>query len=147
VQAEFLALRGQQLGGLLDECARRYGSSARRQAEQDQADWRNGRVHVSGQTTERLLDPAPPFLAPDRRFNLVTKLRAHFLRPSRDQVRCDLDDWEKEVGAAEESVGDGSRALGFLPDAGLGKFQRMFLVQCLYSQAYWTVSPQDLIHS
>ncbi len=116
VQTEFLAFRGRQLVGLLDEYERRHGASARCYAEDTLKKWRSRSVQMSGQTAERLLDLVPPFLSPDRRFDLVTKLRAHYLRPAREQVRCDLDNWEQEVGAAVERVVGKSRALGFPAD-------------------------------
>lgn len=99
LEAIFLTLDEYRLERLLRDYGDHYGKSAAAYARRTIPKWRDGSVLLSGQTAVRLLEFLPLFLSHGERFELIRKLRDHFIRRSTITVRCTAPFW-REGGAS-----------------------------------------------
>src|SRR5439155_23839491 len=74
VKRAFFNLDRIELKDLLSRYGEDYGDSARHYAEETYQRWKSGRVELSGQTAERLLNLVPRYLSFEQRFSMVEKL-------------------------------------------------------------------------
>lgn len=91
VRKYFFSLPPHQLRIILDEYGKEHGSSARSYADQNMNDWATGRVHMSGQTAERLFKLLPPRMPPLVKYQLVENLWNHVGPKSKKTLRVGLD--------------------------------------------------------
>lgn len=74
IRQAFLDLEEDALDELLKDYGAIHGSSAERYARKTFPAWKGGATNLSGQTLERLVELVPPYLAPEKRMELVTLL-------------------------------------------------------------------------
>jgi hypothetical protein len=77
VKEYFFNLPPDQLRKVLGRYAQRFGRSKREYAEQTMADWRSGRVHMSGLVAERLYSLLPPLMPLTDKYSLTESLWKH----------------------------------------------------------------------
>ena len=81
VSAAFFNLQPAKLEAVLNNYGKRYGRGPQRYAQQAYPKWREGKVEMSGQTMERLLEIVPPFLSFDTKLSLYRTVRDRY-RPN-----------------------------------------------------------------
>jgi DNA-binding NarL/FixJ family response regulator len=91
VKQYLFSLPSDELRTILAAYGRAYGSSAREYAEQRIRDWEIGRVHMAGQTAERLFKLLPPRMPLSDKYQLVEKLWNHVGPRSKKTLRVGLD--------------------------------------------------------
>lgn len=74
VKRYFFSLSTTELGPVLREYERDYGTKAREYAEETIPRWRSGRVKMGGQTASRLFKLLPKYMPPERKNGLVESL-------------------------------------------------------------------------
>lgn len=74
IRKAFFDLDKDALDELLDDYGAIHGDSAEGYARKTFSNWKSGKTNLSGQTMERLIELVPPYLPPDQRFNILTKV-------------------------------------------------------------------------
>jgi len=113
LEATFLHLDEYRLERLLRDYGDHYGRSAAAYARKTVPKWRDGSVLLSGQTALRLLEFLPLFLSQRERFELIRKLRQHFIRRSTLKVGCSPTSWREKVEPAVAAFVSRSAAVAF----------------------------------
>ena len=81
IEQIFLSLSPGELERLFQRYGESYGDKPEAYAREAYPRWQSGKVKMSGQTASRLLELLPPYLSPEKRFDLVKQLRSrHFQR-------------------------------------------------------------------
>jgi hypothetical protein len=91
VKQYLFSLSSHQLRVILDAYGMEHGSSARKYAQQKIGEWQNGRVHMSGQTAERLFTLLPPRMPLTAKYSLVENLWNHVGPKSKKTLCVGLD--------------------------------------------------------
>lgn len=104
VESAFLALPFNELDELFDDYGQEYGKSAESYARRTFPSWKSGAVKLSGQTAERLMQLLPPRLSSGERYELIRKLRNHYIRRSTVHVSTDAADWRQNVMPAVDRL-------------------------------------------
>lgn len=71
IKTAFLNLEEDALDGLFTDYGVIYGDAAERYARKTIHSWRSGKVKLSGQTMERLVELVPPYLHPSNRIGIL----------------------------------------------------------------------------
>jgi hypothetical protein len=77
VKQYFFNLSQKELDLILNKYERAYSKKARDYAQETYPKWRSGKVHMSGQTAERLFKLLPPIMPIEKKFELVESLWNH----------------------------------------------------------------------
>lgn len=85
VKEYFFNLSQKQLGLILNKYEKMYSKKARDYAQKTLPKWRSGKVHMSGQTAERLFKLLPPIMPIEKKFELVESLWNH-VGPSSSKI-------------------------------------------------------------
>ena len=93
----FLNLSYVSLDGLFSVYGRIYGKNAGNYARETFPKWKNGATKLSGQTAERLLNLIPPYLPHNTRYELIKKLREHYLPRHSRQLTTIMYQWKQDV--------------------------------------------------
>jgi hypothetical protein len=81
IRKAFLALEECALDEMLQDYGAIHGASAEGYARKTFPSWKSGKINLSGQTLERLVELVPPYLEPEQRMDLVKLLaQQHDLR-------------------------------------------------------------------
>lgn len=115
VERAFFALPSFELEALFMEYGSQYGNSAESYARRTYPQWKNGTTKLSGQTAQRLLELLPPRLSRQARYDLIAKLRKHYLKRAKEYVSTPPESWREHVIPAVEKVIAASGAFK-LPD-------------------------------
>lgn len=115
VERLFLNLPPAKLRIILRRYEERFGKGPCKYARQTYQKWKSGAVRMSGQTAERLLDLLPPLLSVEQRYDLIRKLRRHYLPRRRLRIFVTVDDWRKRVIAEIDKLIERERRFA-LPD-------------------------------
>lgn len=109
IKNAFLNLGPDALEELLADYGSIHGEAAERYAKNTFPKWKSRAVHLSGQTMERLVELVPPYLSPEQRYGLLTKVLEHN-KPSKKQcktIRIDI----KEPSSGFAELDDALRGL------------------------------------
>ncbi len=109
IERAFLNLPEQKRTELFARYGEVFGSSAKSYAKSTYAKWQSGSVTMSGQTAERLLELLPPLLSFDVRYQLIRKLRTHFIKPVHVDVTTTVSSWRDVVFPAVEQIVERTR--------------------------------------
>jgi hypothetical protein len=109
IERAFFALPSFVLDALFIEYGRHHGKSAEAYARRTYPQWKSSTVKLSGQTAERLLELLPPRLSKEQRYELIRKLRKHYLKKTSEHVTTPPETWRQHVVPAVEKVIMGSR--------------------------------------
>ena len=109
VERAFFSLPSYELEALFIDYGRKYGENAESYARSTYRQWRSGATKLSGQTAERLLELIPPRLSKDQRFELIRKLRKHYVKRASEYVRTPPESWRQHVIPSVEKVIKASR--------------------------------------
>ena len=109
IERAFFALSSSELEALFMVYGRQYGKSAEAYARRTYPQWKSGAVKLSGQTAERLLELLPPRLSKEQRYELIRKLRKHYLKRTNEYVATPPETWRQRVIPAVEKVIRASR--------------------------------------
>ena len=95
----FLNLDNRALEAILAQYGRAFGDNAEKYARRTYPLWKKGATRLSGQTAERLLNLLPPFLSQNKRYELIKKLRDHYMSRQRltEHVTTSPDDWRQAL--------------------------------------------------
>jgi len=115
VENAFFNLPSYELEALFIDYGCKYGGNAESYARSTYRQWRSGATNLSGQTAERLLEILPPRLSKDQRFELIRKLRKHYIKRAREYVKTPPESWRQHVIPSVEKVIKASRDFK-LPD-------------------------------
>lgn len=138
IERIFFALSSLVLDAIFIEYGKHHGKSAEAYARRTYPRWKSGTVKLSGQTAERLLELLPPRLSKEQRYELIGKLRKHYLKKTSERVTTPPENWRQHVVPVVEKVIMNSR--GFK------------LPQELYEKATWltdgdTQAVNSILHS
>lgn len=97
IQKIFFALNAQSLDALLKKYGSLHGKNAEKYARKTFPKWKSGQTALSGQTAERLLNLIPPYLPKNKKYELIKKLRNHYLRKLTKHVSTTHDEWKIDV--------------------------------------------------
>lgn len=99
VEKRFLSLTPDKLRLLLEEYKKLYGEVACDYAKQTYKKWQSGKVKMSGQTAERLLNLVPHYISYGNQIELIEKLRSHYIasRKTYQQVETRVSTWREDV--------------------------------------------------
>ncbi len=86
----FLRLDEEYLAELLEDYGTKYGANAANYARKTYPKWARGRVNLSGQTMERLIELVPPYLSSSERYALLKKVLKLHRSISKYLVRINL---------------------------------------------------------
>jgi hypothetical protein len=106
VEKAFLNLGSDDLESLLVTYGQQYGERAEEYARETYWKWRRREVKLSGQTARRLMELVPPVLSREQRYDLVRKLRRHYLSRQHLEVVTDLGKWREDVKPAIEKLAE-----------------------------------------
>ena len=107
VKEYFFSLPRTEMNDVLNEYELHYGELRRKYAEETLADWRTGRVKMSGMVAARLFDLLPPRMPATKRFRLAENLWRHVGPQSRAAWRVGMDaDIESVAGVVHEHFRD-----------------------------------------
>lgn len=104
VEKAFLNLGSEDLESLLVTYGQRHGERAEEYARETYWKWRRREVRLSGQTARRLMELVPPALSKEQRYDLVRKLRRHYLSRQHLEVVTDTEKWREDVKPAIEKL-------------------------------------------
>jgi hypothetical protein len=91
VKQYLFSLPPYKLRAILDAYGKEHGPSARNYAQQTIDKWQTGRVHMGGQTAERLFKLLPPRMPLTAKYQLVENLWKHVGPKSKRTCRVGLD--------------------------------------------------------
>jgi hypothetical protein len=97
IQEIFFSLSQNSLEGLFRKYGKAHGSSAEGYARKTYPKWKTRQTKLSGQTAERLISLIPPYLPEEVRFELIKKLRNHYLPKRRESISTNPDDWRNDL--------------------------------------------------
>ena len=97
IQKIFFALNDQSLDKLLKTYGQLHGKSAEEYARKTFPNWKNGKTELSGQTSERLLNLIPPYLPQNIKYELIKKLRNHYLKKRSKYVSTTPENWKNDI--------------------------------------------------
>lgn len=97
IELIFLSLPKHQLESVFERYGAAHGSTAESYARQTYAKWKGRSVKMSGQTAERLFNLVPPCLSSDVCFDLVKKLRAGYLQPTKQRLVTTPQTWRQDL--------------------------------------------------
>ena len=97
VRAAFFALDAPALETFFQTYKSQYGSSAASYARKTYANWKEGEIEPSGQTSERLLEILPSFLSFHTKCALLQKLRDRYRNPESHQLTLSVYNWRRAV--------------------------------------------------
>ena len=104
IEKAFFALPSQELDALFQEYGKKHGKSAESYARKTYPGWKKRTVKLSGQTAERLLELLPPRLSKEHRFELIRKLRGHYIRRTKEYIDTPPESWREHVIPAVEKI-------------------------------------------
>jgi hypothetical protein len=113
VEKIFLNLRSQDRELLLKAYGHKYGENAEKYARKTFRKWKSGATKMSGLSATRLLDLIPPRLSEEERYELIRKLRKHYLTRERviRNVNTPATSWRQHVEPAVQELINVSRDL------------------------------------
>lgn len=97
IEKIFLSLSSADLDRILSLYESAHGEPGAKYARQTYSKWKSGKVRMSGQTAERLINLIPPVLLPSVRFDLVKKLRASYFKMKTIQVNSSPSTWRHDI--------------------------------------------------
>lgn len=97
IQEIFLNLSPSAIDSLFYRYGKIHGKSAERYARKTFPKWKSRETKLSGQTAERLLNLIPHYLSKEKRYELVKKLRKHYMRKMSRAVTASPSDWQNAV--------------------------------------------------
>ncbi len=97
IQKIFFALNAQSLDTLFRKYGQLHGKSAEKYARKTFANWESGQTELSGQTAERLLNLIPPYLPQNIKYELIKKLRNHYLQKQQRHISTTHKNWKDDV--------------------------------------------------
>lgn len=97
IQRIFFGLNEQSLNTLFQKYGELYGKNAENYARKTYPNWKGGQTSLSGQTAERLLNLIPPYLSQNVRYELIKKLRSHYLRKQTRHITTTHELWRNDV--------------------------------------------------
>ena len=97
IQKIFFSLSQNSIEGLFKKYGKAHGSSAESYARKTYPKWKNGQTKLSGQTAERLISLIPPYLSEEVRFELIKKLRSHYLPKRNESVSTTPEEWKVDL--------------------------------------------------
>ncbi len=98
VKSIFFTLDQSSLTRLLNEYGRTHGENARSYAVKTYEDWRSGKVNLSGQTLERLLEKVPRYISASKRFELLKLVVDHNKPRLNQQISISINASEPDAG-------------------------------------------------
>lgn len=98
VEKIFLGLRESSLNALFNNYGEIHGKNAEKYARKTYPNWKSGQTSLSGQTAERLLNLIPPYLSKNIKYELIKKLRYHYLKKHSKYVTTTHDGWISDIG-------------------------------------------------
>jgi len=104
IQKIFFTLSSYELDSIFISYGEIYGANAERYARKTYNKWKTGQVTLSGQTAERLLELLPPRLSKSQRYDLIKKLRQHYVKKSNAFITTAPENWRNEVINAVQKV-------------------------------------------
>lgn len=104
IERIFFDLHSVVLDALFIEYGKHYGKSSEAYARRTYPGWKSGAVKLSGQTAERLLELLPPRISKEQRFELIKKLRKHYLKKTNEHVTIQANNWRQHVVPIVENV-------------------------------------------
>jgi hypothetical protein len=111
VEIVFFSLPSFELEALFREYGFKYGLGAESYARNIFPKWKSGVVKLSGQTAERLIELLPPRLNKEQRYELIRKLRNHYIRKLTESVYAKPESWRESVIPVIKKVVETSRNL------------------------------------
>lgn len=99
IESIFLNLDRVSRESIFEEYGAEYGNSAERYARNTYPKWKSGETKLSGQTAERLLNLLPPFLSQAKRYELIRKLRDHYMKKmhTNEHVLTSHEHWKQDL--------------------------------------------------
>ena len=97
IQKIFFALNAQSLDALFKKYGQLHGKNAEKYARKTFPNWKNGETTLSGQTAERLLNLVPPYLSQKIKYELIKKLRNHYLQKQTRHISTTHEKWKGDV--------------------------------------------------
>ncbi len=97
IQKIFFGLKPQSLDMLFIKYGELHGKNAETYARKTFSNWKSGKTTLSGQTAERLLNLIPPYLPQNVKYELIKKLRKHYLKKVTRNVATSHEEWREDV--------------------------------------------------
>lgn len=97
IQNIFFKLNTQSLDTLFKKYGHLHGKNAENYARKTFPKWKNGQTTLSGQTAERLLNLIPPYLPQNIKYELIKKLRNHYLKKQTRHITTTHEEWKDDV--------------------------------------------------
>ena len=97
IQIIFFRLNTQSLGTLFKKYGQLHGKNAESYARKTFLNWKTGETVLSGQTAERLLNLIPPYLPQNIKYELIKKLREHYLETQTKHITTTHEKWKNDV--------------------------------------------------
>lgn len=97
IQKIFFALNAQSLDTLFKKYGQLHGNNAEKYARKTFPNWKSGQTTLSGQTAERLLNLIPPYLPQNIKYELIKKLRNHYLKKQTRHISTTHEEWKVDV--------------------------------------------------
>ena len=97
IQKIFFALNAQSLDTLFKKYGQLHGKNAEKYARKTFPNWKSGQTGLSGQTAERLLNLIPPYLPQNIKYELIKKLRNHYLKKQARHISTTHEEWKSDV--------------------------------------------------
>ena len=74
-----------------------HGKNAEKYARKTFHNWKSGQTTLSGQTAERLLNLILPYLPQNIKYELIKKLRNHYLQKQTRHIATTHEEWKSDV--------------------------------------------------
>lgn len=97
IETIFFNLNKTSLDALFLKYGKSYGDNAEKYARKTYAKWREGSTKLSGQTAQRLLNLIPPYLSKNIKYELIRKLREHYLPRHSEYITTTQERWKNDV--------------------------------------------------
>lgn len=97
IQKIFFALNAQSIDTLFTKYGQLHGKNAEKYARKTFPNWKSGQTELSGQTAERLLNLIPPYLPQNIKYELIKKLRNHYLKKQSRHISTTHENWKVDV--------------------------------------------------
>lgn len=97
IQKIFFGLNVQSLDTLFKKYGQLHGKNAEKYARKTFPNWKSGETTLSGQTAERLLNLIPPYLPQNIKYELIKKLRKHYLKTQTRRITTTHENWKSDV--------------------------------------------------
>ncbi len=99
IESIFLNLDRASRESIFREYGKEYGQSAETYARNTYSKWKSGSTKLSGKTAERLLNLLPPFLSQSKRYELIKKLRDHYIKKihTNEYVTTSHELWKQDL--------------------------------------------------